>query len=68
MGNRPSSAIATIAAVGTAGYFIYRSYNYSNGNGDSGGTHELSGIESDVEDERIMDEEEELSLVLVKDL
>ena len=61
MGNRPSSAIATIAAVGTAGYFIYRNYNYSTGNVDSGvgSTHELSEIEADLEDEIITEEEEE---------
>ena len=32
MGNRPTTAVATIAAIGTAGYFVYRNYTEDNNN------------------------------------
>ena len=32
MGNRPTTAVATIAAIGTAGYFVYRNYTADNNN------------------------------------
>jgi len=35
MGNRPTTAVATIAAIGTAGYFVYRNYTADNNNNNN---------------------------------